>query len=179
MQTYLKFKVLGKKQKKNIYIIFVILLRKNKSCNVYLRVESVWNLFLYIFKREAFFVFKLKIYLFENNFISYTYLKLHFFKTRISFFKILKNQKMNTKLLLAFILGCLVHVAYPQCSNQNDSLCTIFGTQYCDGTSYLNGMLYSMYCAKLCNNCNCKFGGCHILKFCFSWKLILKFVLMF
>jgi hypothetical protein len=65
-----------------------------------------------------------------------------------------------SKFLLALLaLSCLsINVVYMQqtCVDQNTSLCALFGSQYCDGTSYLNGMLYSTYCAKLCNNCNCK-----------------------
>ena len=82
--------------------------------------------------------------------------------------KFQRKNKMNKILYLTFMLSCLVHVAYMQCSNQNDSLCAIFGTQYCDGTSYLNGMLYSTYCAKLCNNCNCKLN---LLKNSFYFRI--------
>ena len=68
---------------------------------------------------------------------------------------------MSKCLLVLLAVGCLgINVVHMQqtCVDQNTSLCALFGSQYCDGTSYLNGMLYSAYCAKLCNNCNSKRG---------------------
>ncbi len=44
-------------------------------------------------------------------------------------------------------------VSNQNCVNTNEIFCSIFGILYCTDSSYVNGVFFKDYCAKLCNSC--------------------------
>ena len=44
-------------------------------------------------------------------------------------------------------------IANQNCTNCNDFVCNLYGSQYCTSYSYISGKLFKEFCAKLCNNC--------------------------